>query len=45
MNIKPIKTKVDYRSALKEIEHFAQMGQSIDLVATSPDFASLVKSL
>ncbi len=31
-------------AALKEIEHFAKMGQSIDLVAASPDFEPLVKS-
>jgi hypothetical protein len=34
----------DLNAALKEIGHFAQMGQSIDLVAASPDFAQLVKS-
>jgi sugar lactone lactonase YvrE len=33
----------DLDAALKEIERFAQMGQSIDLLATSPDFAPLVK--
>jgi sugar lactone lactonase YvrE len=34
----------DLDGALKEIEHFAQMGQSIDLLAASSDFAPLVKS-
>src|SRR5882724_11582552 len=34
----------DLNAGLKEIEHFAQMGQSIDLIAASPDFAPLVKS-
>jgi len=34
----------DFEGALKEIEHFAQMGQSIDLLASSSDFAPLVKS-
>src|SRR4051812_36197346 len=34
----------DVDAALKEIEHFAQMGQSIDLLVASADFARLVKS-
>src|SRR5258708_274971 len=34
----------DIAAALKEIEHFAQMGQSIDLMTASSDFAPLMKS-
>ena len=34
----------DLDAALKEIEHFAQMGQSADLLAASTDFAPMVKS-
>ena len=34
----------DLDAALKEIEHFAQMGQSVELLTASTDFAPLVKS-
>ncbi len=34
----------DFSAALREVDQFARMGQSVDLVAASADFASLVKS-